>query len=121
MRQVGDLGLGAPDALLRHRVAGEELLEGRGPPVPLGGGKTRLEARSGHAPALCSHQGNLILAWTGTDRHINLAYPAAGSPGTPVRLEDARSDRAPALCSYRGGLILAWSGTDRRLNLARLQ
>jgi hypothetical protein len=26
-----------------------------------------------HAPALCSHQGSLIVAWSGTDRRLNLA------------------------------------------------
>jgi hypothetical protein len=38
-----------------------------GPPVRLE------EARTRRAPALCSHQGSLILAWTGTDHHLHLA------------------------------------------------
>ena len=45
-----------------------------GVPVLLGGAKTRFEeAKSRHAPALCSHQGSLVLAWTGTDHHLNVA------------------------------------------------
>jgi hypothetical protein len=31
------------------------------------------EARTRHAPALCSHQGSLIVAWSGTDNRLNLA------------------------------------------------
>jgi hypothetical protein len=93
-----------------------------GPPVPLAGAKTRLEqARSGSAPALCSHQGSLVLAWTGSDRHINILTGAQSPYGAPVRLEQARSGSAPALCSHQGSLVLAWSGTDHHLNLARLQ
>lgn len=35
--------------------------------------KIRLDsARSSHPPAVCSHRGSLALAWTGTDRRINL-------------------------------------------------
>ncbi len=38
------------------------------------GSKSRFDiARSGRSPAACCHQDRLILAWTGTDRHINLA------------------------------------------------
>lgn len=93
-----------------------------GPPVPLAGAKTRLEeARSGSAPVLCSHRGGLVLAWTGSDRHINILTGAESPYGAPVRLEDARSGSAPALCSYQGSLIVAWSGTDHHLNVARLQ
>ncbi len=106
----------------RHLNLLDLAADSSGPPMPLAGAKTRLEqARSGSAPALCSYQGGLVLAWTGSDRHINI-LPGAQSPyGAPVRLEEARSGGAPALCSHRGDLIVAWSGTDHHLNLARLR
>jgi hypothetical protein len=91
-------------------------------PSPSGGAKTRFEeAKSGSAPALCSHQGSLILAWTGSDRHVNILAGAEEPYGAPVRLEEARSGSAPALCSHQGSLFVAWSGTDHHLNVARLQ
>jgi hypothetical protein len=44
-----------------------------GAPVRLEQTKNRLQrAQSSCAPAICSHNGNLILAWTGTDRRPNL-------------------------------------------------
>jgi hypothetical protein len=73
-----------------------------------------------HAPALGSHQGSLVLAWTGSDHRVNILTGAEEPHGPPVRLDEARTAHAPALCSHQGGLIVAWSGTDRRLNLARL-
>jgi hypothetical protein len=76
--------------------------------------------RTTYAPALCSHQGGLVLAWTGTDHHVNILTGAEQPLGTPVRLDGARTRHAPALCSHQGSLIVAWSGTDSRLNLARL-
>jgi hypothetical protein len=89
-----------------------------GAPPRLAGAKSRFDqAKSGHAPAVCGHQGGLALAWTGTDRRINVLIVAEDGPATPVRLEEARSDSAPALCSHQGGLVLAWTGTDRRINV----
>jgi hypothetical protein len=86
------------------------------------GASTRLDvAGSRSTPALCSHQGLLILAWTGTDGRINLLTMAADGPGPPVRLEETRSSGAPALCSHQGLLILAWTGTDLHINLASVQ
>jgi hypothetical protein len=86
------------------------------------GPRTRLEqARSSRAPAVCSHQGSLVLAWTGTDHRVNI-LPGAGSPdAVPVRLEETRTSCAPAVCSHRGSLIVVWIGIDGRLNVARLQ
>lgn len=89
-----------------------------GTPAPLTGAKTRFEeARSNTAPAVCSHQGGLVLAWRGTDRHINILTAAEDPHGTPVKLEEARSDSAPALCSHQGSLVLAWTGTDQHINI----
>ena len=86
-----------------------------GTPGPSGGAKTRFEARSSSAPALCSHQGSLVLAWT--EYHINILTGAGDPYGAPVKLEEARSARAPALCSHQGSLVLAWTGTDRHINV----
>jgi len=94
------------------------------------GAPVRLEEASSHnPPALCSHQGTLVLAWTSRDAptwrgsggHINILADPESPHGAPVRLEEARSYLPPALCSHQGSLVLAWSGTDRHLNLARLQ
>jgi hypothetical protein len=82
--------------------------------------KDRLEAaRSGHAPAICHHDGALALAWTGSDRRVNiLAGADAPDPARPpVRLDQARSYWAPAICSHDGALALAWTGSDRRVNV----
>jgi hypothetical protein len=43
------------------------------PENPYGAPVRPEEARSDGDPALCSHQGGLILAWSGADRHLNLA------------------------------------------------
>jgi hypothetical protein len=32
-----------------------------------------LEAKTSAAPALCSHNGELLLAWAGSDAHLNVA------------------------------------------------
>jgi hypothetical protein len=79
------------------------------------------KVRSHLGPALCSHQGSLVLAWTAGDRRIHILTGPENPHGAPVRLEEARSGFGPALCSHQGSLILAWSGTGRYLNLARLQ
>ena len=69
-----------------------------------------------------------MLAWAGTDRHVNLAKVTEDSLGASIRLEqekirleEAKSSHAHAVCSHRGGLVLAWTGTDRRPNLGRVQ
>ena len=89
-----------------------------GAPLRMRGAKSRFdEAKSDNAPAVCRHEGRLVIAWTGSDRRINLLTVAEYGPGAPVRLEEARSSSAPALCSHQGRLILAWTGSDRRINL----
>jgi hypothetical protein len=65
-----------------------------------------------------------MLAWTGTDRRVNLLaagpgpYLGSGPPGTAkTTLEQARSADPPALCWHRDSLVLAWTGTDHRVNI----
>jgi hypothetical protein len=93
------------------------------PAVPrTGDAKSRFgEAKSDSAPAVCHHEGHPVVAWTGSDRRVNVITAAGYGPGAPLRLDEARSYGAPALCSHQGRLILAWTGSDRRINLAYVQ
>jgi hypothetical protein len=95
-----------------------------GDPTP-----AKLRERSVASPSLTTLvYGGLVLAWAGTDRHVNLAKITEELPGASTRLgqaktrlEKAKSSHAPAVCSHRGSLVLAWTGTDRRPNLGREQ
>ena len=91
-----------------------------GTPVPLAGAQTRFEeARSGSGPAVCSHQGGLVLAWTGTRpphqhlgrcrRPVWCACPAGRGRGPATR---PRSAATRAACS-------SWPGRaiDRHINV----
>ena len=80
--------------------------------------RTKHFASSTHTrtgPALCSHDGRLIVAWTGGDHRINILAGGENPHGGPVRLEQAWSRSAPALCSHQGRLILAWTAGDHRV------
>jgi hypothetical protein len=61
-----------------------------------------------------------VLAWTGSDRHLNLLTLRRGGAGGPLRL-DATSSCSPALCAHRDAVVLAWTGGDARPNLLRLR
>ncbi|HEY1323894.1 MAG TPA: hypothetical protein VGF32_26790 [Streptosporangiaceae bacterium] len=89
-----------------------------GGPFQLTGPKNTFDlARTGQAPAVCRHRDGTALAWTGTDRHVNILVNA-DDPACPLlRLEQARSSSRPALCSHRGVLAVAWTGSDRRVNV----
>jgi hypothetical protein len=74
--------------------------------------------RSASAPALAaSGRDDLVLAWTGTDRHVNLLTLAGPRTGAPVWLRDARTDASPAVCRHGDAMVVAWTGGDRRINL----
>ena len=85
----------------------------------------RLDERSSAAPAVAGWHDQLYLAWTGSDRHVNLLTLAVDGPdpvsGEKTRFEEATSHHGPAVCSHQGGLVVAWSGTDHRLNVAHLR
>jgi hypothetical protein len=69
------------------------------------------------SPALAVYGEDLHIAWTGTDRRVNvwdLARAADGEQGHRVLAET--SPQGPALAAHEG-LVLSWTGTDRRLNL----
>jgi hypothetical protein len=72
------------------------------------------------APAVCTVAGTIVVAWTGTDRHLNVMALTRGADARPTRL-DARSNHAPALCPHDGGALVAWTGSDARPNVARLR
>jgi GH18 family chitinase len=89
------------------------------------GATTVLPETSGAAPALCSHNGLLFLAWTATGSGGGIYATMSYDNGATFALKTAlseTSDVAPALCSHDGILFLAWKGaaTDQ-LNLAQLQ
>jgi hypothetical protein len=80
-----------------------------------------LAQRSYSSPAVsASGHGAPVLAWTGTDRSVNLLTVTGNRSNPPIRLEEARSWLAPAVCSHRGNLAVAWTGTDMHLNLGFL-
>jgi hypothetical protein len=79
--------------------------------------KTPPDVAVSGAPAVCEHEGRLILAWRGTDRHIYLLTMTADRPGAPTRLEETHSYSAPALCSHQDRLALAWTGSKSHIYL----
>jgi hypothetical protein len=69
------------------------------------------------APAIAGVTERLYLAWTGTDRRINLLMADARAYSAPAVLTQ-RSAHSPAVSgSGHGAPVLAWTGTDRRINL----
>jgi hypothetical protein len=64
--------------------------------------------------------GTIVVAWTGSDRHVNVMALSRGMQPRPTRL-DARSNHAPALCAHDGGALVAWTGSDTRPNIARMR
>jgi len=85
------------------------------------GGKVTLGETSFHSPALAYSGHSLFLAWTGTDRRLNVARLAAtganfGQILSKVTLNET-SDQAPALAAVGQTLYLAWSGTNSQHNL----
>lgn len=101
---------------LRHRssktVTRETGTTGRG-------GATTTTESEPLAPALAATPDGFHLAWTGTDRRLNVAGPGLGGADHLVLPE--RSWLAPALGAWGHDLMLAWTGTDRHLNLLHIQ
>jgi hypothetical protein len=79
-------------------------------------GTTDLGGRTSHPPAIAARAGEVVIAWTGTDVHLNLVRRQDGVWGPSQRL-DERSPHSPALCASDLGLALAWTGTDHRVNV----
>ena len=68
---------------------------------------------------MCAYGDGLVIAFTGTNRRLNLLGVGPGGPGTSVRL-DANSSFGPAVCDDEGELTLGWTGTDGRINVTRV-
>jgi hypothetical protein len=72
------------------------------------------------APALVAWGDELVLAWTGTDRHVNCAISRRRTFHTSWRLE-AKTPFRPVLGVHGDCLVVAWTGTDHHLNLMLLR
>ncbi|MGH9279354.1 MAG: hypothetical protein ACRD12_14770 [Acidimicrobiales bacterium] len=73
--------------------------------------------RTAGSPSLAPLGDEVILAWTGSDGHLNLATSRGRVFGEPLRL-DYTSRLSPALSTFGSRMALAWTGTDMHLNLA---
>jgi len=71
-------------------------------------------------PSLVELNGQLYLAWTGTDSKLNVSCSTDGgaSFGTPFTSEKAIG--GPSLCVRGTDLYIAWTGTDNKLNIAQV-
>jgi hypothetical protein len=78
------------------------------------------ESPSATAPTLISHGGRLWLAWTGTDRRVNLMSSSDGILFDHKVVLNERTSSQPALAVHNGRLVLAWSGGGDRINVATL-
>lgn len=73
----------------------------------------------GAGPSLAIFNGNLAVAWMGTDHRLNVAF---FKPGDPTHLANKvilneTSNNAPSIVTFNGRLYLSWRGTDGRLNI----
>lgn len=73
--------------------------------------------RTPGSPSLAPVGSEVMLAWTGSDLHLNLATTRELRLDEPVRL-DYTSRLSPALSTFESTVALAWTGTDMHLNLA---
>jgi hypothetical protein len=69
-------------------------------------------------PALAATASGLVLAWTGTNRRLNVSGPHMGDAGH-LELGETSSN-PPALGSAGHDLMLAWTGTDNHLNVLHM-
>jgi hypothetical protein len=72
------------------------------------------------SPALMSHGGRLWVAWTGTDRRLNIMSSADGSNFDRKFVLDERSSAQPALAVHNGRLVIGWTGGGKEVNVATL-
>jgi hypothetical protein len=73
--------------------------------------------RTPGSPALAPIGGEVMLAWTGSDSHLNLATSRGLEFSESSRL-DYTSRVSPVLSTFGATIALAWTGTDFHLNLA---
>ena len=70
-----------------------------------------------HGPAPAAVGDEIGLAWTGTDRRLNLLITPDRRLGA-LSVSDQTSSWGPALCTIDGQWVLGWTGTDHRPNIA---
>ena len=70
--------------------------------------------------ALLSHAGRLWLAWTGTDRRLNVMSSPDGVTFDQKVTLDERSTTAPSLTVHNGRLVIGWTGGGSKINVATL-
>ena len=73
-------------------------------------------------PALSPFSEKLYLAWTSTDKRLNLIPSVDGTDfaNTQKIILEEGSERAPASAEFNERLYLAWRGNDSHLNVLRL-
>ncbi len=85
------------------------------------GNDTLLNETSHHGPAICEFNGDLYIAWTGTDEFALLNVKSSHDGDTFANKVTLREDSAfgPALTVFNEELYLAWVGVDpqRQLNI----
>ena len=86
--------------------------------------KLRLDERSNYGPAIVHHITEdvdvLIVAWTGTDDHINVMQSRDGIDWRAKIRLDETSDHPPALTSDGKYIYIAWTGRGNgKLNTMR--
>ncbi len=69
---------------------------------------------------MVSHNGRVWMAWTGSDRRINLMSSVDGTTFDQKVVLDERTSAQPALVSHNGRLVLAWTGGGDKVNIATL-
>ncbi len=85
--------------------------------------KATFSVSSGHAPSLVSYNGNMYMAWTDTNGHLNIGQVAIDEGGgfTLIRsiTFNESSTHAPSLMVFNGGLYMAWAGrSGRKVHIA---
>ena len=78
------------------------------------------DSPNGTGPALVSHGGRLWVAWTGSDRRLNVMSSRDGMTFHQRVVLDERSSVQPALAVHDDRLVMAWAGGGNRINLATL-
>ena len=68
-------------------------------------------------PSLAGSAEQLYLAWTGSNRALNVLAADPQSPAGPVILKERSTESPSVTISEHGRPVLAWTGTDRHINL----
>ncbi len=70
--------------------------------------------------AMVSHASRVWVAWTGTDRRLNVMSSPDGLSFDHKVTLDERSATQPALSVHNGRLLIAWTGSGNRINVPTL-